>query len=56
MVEPFLEANSMFLTVPFNNNGIIENFTIKVGLDKNIITYVSKPTEDFIRHVRSTII
>lgn len=56
IVEPFLEANSMFLTVPFNNNGVIENFTIKVGLDKNIITYVSKPTENFIRHVRSKII
>lgn len=56
MVEPFLEANSMFLTVPFNNKGVIENFTIKVGFEKNVITFVSMPTEAFVRHVRSKII
>lgn len=56
LVEPFIEANSIFLTIPFINNNVQEEFTIKVGLENNVITYVSIPTEELIRHVRSKLL
>lgn len=56
IVEPYIEANSMFLSVPFDNNGIMEELTIKVGLNRNVITFISTPTEAFIRQIRKQII
>lgn len=55
LIKPYIEANTMYLTVPFNN-GVLEDYTIKVGLEKNVITYLSTPNESLIRHIRKNIL
>lgn len=55
LVKPYLEPNTMYLTVPFTD-GVVEYFTINVGLEKNVITYLSTPNEKLIRHIRSKIL
>lgn len=55
LIKPYIEANTMYLTVPFNN-GVLKNYTIKVGLEKNTITYLSTPNESLIRHIRKNIL
>lgn len=56
IIEPFIEANKVYFSVPFNNNGLEENYTINVSLEKNIITFISSPNESIIRHIRSKIL
>ncbi|MBE5675659.1 hypothetical protein HUZ99_04400 [Staphylococcus sp. SS87] len=55
LIKPYIEANTMYLNVPFNN-GVLKNYTIKVGLEKNVITYLSTPNENLIRHIRKNIL
>lgn len=56
MIEPYVEKDSCFLSVPYLNGAVNEKYTIKISIEKNIVTFSSTPNEGLIRHVRSNLI
>lgn len=56
MVEPFINKNSCYISVPYESDGLTENFTLNLSMEKNTITFLSTTSEDFIRHIRQQLI
>jgi len=55
-LQPYLQHQGGFLKFPLAENGVINYYTIKVGLETNTIFFVTPSTEECINYVRNKIL
>lgn len=54
--QPYLQHQGGFLQFPLIEDGIINHYTLKVGLTTNTIYFVTSATEKSIEYVRKKIL
>jgi hypothetical protein len=55
-LRPYLQHQTGFIRFSFPENGVLQQYTIRVGLRTNSIFFVSPATENVIKYVREKII